>query len=93
MSELATNAVLASRRLDRAAIWLSLASDREQLVILVRDLHPGAPAPRHPGGDDESGRGLMLVEAISDRSGWFRPRDGTPGKVVWAAMQALSRRP
>jgi anti-sigma regulatory factor (Ser/Thr protein kinase) len=89
VSELVTNAVLASRTLDRPAIWLALASDRQQLVILVRDYDPAAPAPRHPGADDESGRGLMLVEAISDQSGWFRPADGTSGKVVWALMQAL----
>jgi len=87
VSELATNAVLASRRLDRPAIWLFLACDRAQLVILVRDFDPDTPAPRHASDDDESGRGLMLVEAISDRFGWDRPADGTPGKVVWAVMQ------
>ena len=89
VSELVTNAVRASRRLDRPAIWLSLVSDREQLVILVRDFDPGTPAPRYASDNDESGRGLMLVEAISDRFGWDRPADGTPGKVVWAAIEAL----
>jgi anti-sigma regulatory factor (Ser/Thr protein kinase) len=85
VSELLTNAVLASSGLDRAAIQLSLASDRERLLIFVRDFDPGAPAPRHASDDDETGRGLMLVEAISDRFGWHRATDGTPGKVVWAA--------
>jgi anti-sigma regulatory factor (Ser/Thr protein kinase) len=88
VSELVTNAVLASRHLDRSAIWLSLVSDRDQLVVLVRDLDPGAPEARHASHDDESGRGLMLVEAVSDRFGWFRPQDGMPGKVVWAVIQA-----
>jgi anti-sigma regulatory factor (Ser/Thr protein kinase) len=91
VSELVTNAVLASRRLDRPAIWLSLACDRDQLVIFVRDFVPGTPAPRHASEDDESGRGLMLVEAISDRFGWSRPADGTPGKVAWAIMQCELR--
>jgi anti-sigma regulatory factor (Ser/Thr protein kinase) len=86
VSELLTNAVLASSGLDQAAIQLSLASDRERLLIFVRDFDPGAPAPRHAGDDDETGRGLMLVEAISDRFGWYRATDGTPGKVVWAAL-------
>jgi hypothetical protein len=58
------------------------------VVILVRDFNPGTPAPRHASAEDESGRGLMLVEAISDRSGWYQPEDGTPGKVVWALVRA-----
>jgi serine/threonine-protein kinase RsbW len=86
-SELLTNASLASRRLDRPAIQLTLVCDRARLGILVHDFDPRAPAPRHVSDDDESGRGLMLVEAISDQSGWYRPDDGTPGKVVWAVLQ------
>jgi anti-sigma regulatory factor (Ser/Thr protein kinase) len=89
-SELLTNAVLASSGLDRPAIRLSLLSDRTRLVILVRDYHPAAPAPRHAADDDESGRGLMLVEGISDQFGWYRPADGTQGKVVWAVLLAGS---
>jgi len=85
-SELLTNAMLASRWLDRPAIGLTLLSDRERLVILVRDFSPGIPVPRHASADDESGRGLMLVEAISDRFGWDRPADGTPGKITWAVV-------
>jgi anti-sigma regulatory factor (Ser/Thr protein kinase) len=90
-SELLTNAVLASSELDLPAIGLSLLSDQMRLVILVRDYHPAAPAPRHASDDDESGRGLMLVEGLSDHSGWYRPGDGTPGKVVWALLEALPR--
>ena len=87
VSELLTNAVRASaRELDQPTVQLSLASDGSRLLILVRDFNPGAPAPRHASDDDETGRGLMLVEAISDRFGWYRPEDGTPGKVVWAVV-------
>jgi anti-sigma regulatory factor (Ser/Thr protein kinase) len=85
-SELVTNALLASRWLDRPAIGLTLLSDGQQLVILVRDFNPGIPVPRHASAEEESGRGLMLVEAISDRFGWERPADGTPGKIVWAVL-------
>lgn len=86
VSELVTNAVLASRKLDQPAIWLFLISDQERLMVLVRDFHSGAPTPRHARDDEEGGRGLMLVEAISDRFGWYRPEDGAEGKVVWAVL-------
>jgi anti-sigma regulatory factor (Ser/Thr protein kinase) len=88
VSELTTNSVLASRDLDRPAIRLILASDRQQLVIFVRDFHPGIPVPRHASEDEESGRGLLLVESISDRFGWYRPGDTSPGKVTWASLYA-----
>lgn len=43
-----------------------------------------SPRPRDPGTDDEDGRGLLLVQAMSSRTGWYPADDGTPGKVVWA---------
>jgi anti-sigma regulatory factor (Ser/Thr protein kinase) len=87
-SELLANASLTGRRLDRPAIRLTLLSDRQQLLILVRDYDPGAPVLRHASEDDESGRGLMLVEAISDQWGWCPLADGTAGKLVWAVIRA-----
>ena len=90
-SELLTNAVLASRGLDRPAIWLSLLSDRTRLVILVRDCHPAAPVPRHAGEDDESGRGLMLV-AGDQRPVWLVPARGRhPGQGSVGSAAAGSR--
>jgi anti-sigma regulatory factor (Ser/Thr protein kinase) len=86
-SELLANASLHGRQLDRPAIRLTLLSDRQQLLILVRDDDPGVPAPRHAGDDDESGRGLMLVQAISDQWGWCPLADGTAGKLVWAVIR------
>jgi anti-sigma regulatory factor (Ser/Thr protein kinase) len=41
------------------------------------------PALREPPGDEESGRGLMLVAALADRWG-AAPRAKGPGKTVWA---------
>lgn len=87
-SELLANASLKGRRLDRPALRLTLLSDRQQLLILVRDYDPGAPVLRHASEDDESGRGLMLVEAISDQWGWCPLADGTAGKLVWAVIRA-----
>jgi anti-sigma regulatory factor (Ser/Thr protein kinase) len=86
VSELTTNAVLASRRLGRPFIRLTLTLDHRELVIAVHDHCPGAPEPGNAAADDENGRGLMLVEAVSSRSGWYPLGDVTPGKVVWATL-------
>ncbi len=86
VSELVTNAMLTSRRVGRPFLRLILTRDQGELVILVRDYCPGIPRPRDAGEEDENGRGLLLVAAMSGRSGWYPPDDGTPGKVVWAAL-------
>ena len=86
VSELITNSLLASRQLTTSAIVLILTFNRGELAILVRDFCPGTPQPRDAGTCDESGRGLLLVESMSDRVGWYAPEDGTPGKVVWAVI-------
>jgi anti-sigma regulatory factor (Ser/Thr protein kinase) len=96
VSELVTNAVRASTapdghpRYDGAGmpvVVLRLASDRFRLLIEVWDVIPGAPAAAHPGPDDESGRGLMLVAAQCDRWSW-QSVPGWPGKVVWAELHS-----
>jgi hypothetical protein len=82
VSELATNATLASRLEGVAFFRLILTRGQGELAILVRDFCAGLPLPRDAGDEDESGRGLLLVQAMSGRSGWYPPDDGTPGKVV-----------
>jgi anti-sigma regulatory factor (Ser/Thr protein kinase) len=84
VSELTTNAVLASRREGCPFIRLILAFDGDEPAILVRDYCPGIPQLRDAGADDEDGRGMLLVQAMSNRSGWYPVGDGTLGKVVWA---------
>jgi anti-sigma regulatory factor (Ser/Thr protein kinase) len=86
ISELSTNAVLALRPLDRPVIRLTLTLVKGELSIFVRDYCPGAPQPTNAAYEDENGRGLLLVEAMSSRSGWYASEDGAPGKVVWAAL-------
>jgi anti-sigma regulatory factor (Ser/Thr protein kinase) len=86
VSELTTNAMLASRREGTAFFRLILTLDHGELAILVRDFSPGIPQPGNAGADDESGRGLFLVQAMSSRSGCYLADDGTPGKVVWAVI-------
>ena len=87
VSELTTNAVRTSRQLGQPFIRLILSLDHGELAILVRDYCPGEPQPRQASDEDESGRGLFLVQAMSRRSGWYPADDGTPGKVVWAAAR------
>jgi anti-sigma regulatory factor (Ser/Thr protein kinase) len=88
VSELTTNAMLASRRLNRPFIQLALALEHCELAISVRDYCPGAPQPGNAGDDDENGRGLLLTEAVSSRSGWHPFEDGPAGKVVWAVLSS-----
>jgi anti-sigma regulatory factor (Ser/Thr protein kinase) len=88
VSELVTNAMLTSRRHGRPFIRLILTHDQRELAILVRDYCPGIPHAGNPAEEDESGRGLFLVQSMSSRSGWYPPDDGTPGKIVWAALSS-----
>jgi anti-sigma regulatory factor (Ser/Thr protein kinase) len=86
VSELVTNAVTASRPLDQAIpVRLWLRSDNERVLILVWDASPHGPTCLDTADDAENGRGLLLVEALSDRWDWYvTPEPG--GKVVWAAV-------
>jgi anti-sigma regulatory factor (Ser/Thr protein kinase) len=96
-SELVTNSLKASAGLDLAAIRLVLTLDKGELAILVRDSHPGVPLAVRPGPDDESGRGLLIVEQLSARCGWYPLHGQQHAKVTWAVLagdgQAASRLP
>lgn len=89
-SELVTNAVRACEHLRARAdvpavpvtcVWLT--SDGLSLMIHVWDPSDEMPVHRHSGFDDESGRGLMLVDHLAKDWGAYR-KDG--GKVVWAQI-------
>ena len=89
VSELVTNATNASfRQINELAlpvVHLRLFTDLSRLRIEVWDCDPAAPALTRAGPEDESGRGLMLVQAMCDRWG----SDAVPGwrgKVVWAEL-------
>ncbi len=83
VSELATNAVLHGvppGRGFRLMTWL----ERDGLLrVEVHDSGPGRPCAVRPAAGEESGRGLLLVEAVADRWG-VGERD--PGKVVWCEL-------
>ncbi|MER6120260.1 ATP-binding protein [Streptomyces sp. NPDC001743] len=78
VSELATNALLHGvppGRGYRLMVWLR---DAGQVYVEVHDSGDGEPGVREPDG--ESGRGLVIVDALADRWG---VGERSPGKVVW----------
>ena len=90
-SELVTNSVNACAGLGQAAIRLVLTLGRGELAILVRDNHPGVPLAVQPGAEDEGGRGLLIVEHLADRCGWYPLQGATPAKVTWAVLSRASQ--
>ncbi|MFE9726299.1 ATP-binding protein [Streptomyces sp. NPDC005794] len=91
VAELATNAALHGRVAGRDfALLLAYDACRGVIRIEVSDAHPAQPAHSVPALDEEHGRGLVLVDALTARWG-VRDRVG-PGKTVWAEY-ALPTRP
>jgi anti-sigma regulatory factor (Ser/Thr protein kinase) len=87
VSELVTNAMLASRAMEPVTpVRLWLLTDKTRVKILVWDASPQPPARMDISEDAESGRGLLLVETISHKWDWYFPQD-MGGKVVWAEVR------
>ena len=87
VAELVTNAVKASRAMKQAfPVRLWLASDSAQVLILVWDASLQPPVRMDTSDEAENGRGLMLVESISEQWGWYF-REGSDGKFVWAIVR------
>ena len=90
VTELIANAVRASRQMTRVcAVRLWLLSDSAQVLILVWDASPQPPVLMGVTDEAEHGRGLMLVEAVSEQWGWCPCEDGD-GKFVWAIARLCS---
>ena len=94
VSELVTNAYEATvrRQLD-TPIALRLSSNDRQILIEVWDADPTPPQSPTLDGDGlpspaaESGRGLFLIAALSERWGCYRRNaKAGGGKVVWAEV-------
>lgn len=71
-------------------IRLGLADAGPYVICAVADPSPDQPTQRQPDWQDEAGRGLLVVEALSDLWGCAIAPSGQ-GKVVWAALAAPSR--
>lgn len=63
---------------------------KTQAVVLVWDASPLPPVLMGASEDAETGRGLLLVEALSTRKGWHFP-PGLGGKVVWVCRNRTRR--
>ena len=85
VSELMTNAVDASVILpERPPVTLRLLANEKLLLVEVWDQSPFDVEAREADADAESGRGLVVVEALSSR--WGQERTGRTRKVVWAEL-------
>ena len=79
VSEILTNAV----RHARAPVGLRLHCTAREIVTEITDDSTHLPQRRLPGPDDETGRGLMLVDALA--SDWGT-RPAETGKTVWFTL-------
>ena len=84
VSELVTNAILHAGP-GAATTVLRLEYGGSWLRIEVHDTSPHEPAPRTPDWLDESGFGLMLVDALATKWG---VQQTIQGKAVWAELDA-----
>jgi anti-sigma regulatory factor (Ser/Thr protein kinase) len=81
VSELVTNAI----RYGAPPVELQVrCAGEDRLQIRVRDSDPGVPTPRDADEDAEGGRGLMLVDLVSDAWGH---EDDLDGKAVWFTLK------
>ncbi|MDH6137463.1 anti-sigma regulatory factor (Ser/Thr protein kinase) [Kitasatospora sp. MAA4] len=85
-SELVANAVRHGTRRDQL-VWVHLDVDEVRLRIEVHDASSTYPVVQGLDLEQESGRGLLLVEELSERWG-CGPRPVGIGKVVWAVVPA-----
>jgi hypothetical protein len=96
VSELVANSVLATETMQWTVlppVRLWLLSDGAGVLVHVWDAIAAVPEPREAGPDDESGRGLAIVAALSAEWGHHWPPRGFGGKVTWALInKAWDRR-
>lgn len=83
-SELVGNVVRHARTGGRV-LALRLEAVGTCLRIEVHDADPHEPRQRTPGALDESGFGLLLIEALAGKWG---VRQTVTGKAVWAELDA-----
>ncbi|MCS0604910.1 ATP-binding protein [Streptomyces sp. LP11] len=94
VSELVTNAVKATGITEPQPRWTAITAEHvvavqlritdRRLYVEVWDRSTDAPVRKDPDDDTEGGRGLPLIEAMTE--GWDVYRPAVGGKVVWAEM-------
>lgn len=80
VSEVLTNAVQHAE----GPLVLHLRRTLTELAVEISDLSPHLPQPRLAAEDEESGRGLILVDTLADNWG-VRPTD--QGKTTWFTLR------
>lgn len=83
-TELATNCVQHAR----TPFKLTIHDTQGQVRIEVRDTGQGRPVPRSPTPRERTGRGLRIVEAMSDSWGID---DSSGAKTVWFTVLQHAR--
>ncbi|GAA3494789.1 ATP-binding protein [Streptomyces prasinosporus] len=88
ITELATNAVThaAPRCAGAPDVRLGFRLERAHLLLTVSDPDDRPPVPGAGSALEEHGRGLCIVDALSEAWGWT-PTPPT-GKTVWARLSA-----
>ncbi|WP_150135275.1 SpoIIE family protein phosphatase [Streptomyces hyaluromycini] len=80
VSEILTNAVQHAE----GPVVLRLRRSASEFAVEISDLSPHLPQPRLAAHDDESGRGLVLVDTLADTWG-VRPDER--GKTTWFTLR------
>lgn len=86
VSELVTNAVRAVGTVRAARVELALRRQCGRVIIEVYDNGMGLPVLTRIKPDAENGRGLLLVQALSNE--WGHRRRSSGGKTVFCVLDA-----
>ena len=86
VSELVTNAIVHSGS-EAVSCVLRLGSGLLRIEVTDQGVGVAEPAVRKPADDDVSGRGLLLVSAVSEAWGVSPALPG--GRTVWATVRAV----
>ena len=87
VSELATNCI----RHERTSFHITILGSTREIRIEVTDSGTGTPTMRSPGPDEPSGRGLQIVDMLSES--WGVVPEQPSGKTVWFTVPATSGAP
>jgi anti-sigma regulatory factor (Ser/Thr protein kinase) len=85
VSELATNCI----RHERMSFYVTISRSPREVRVEVTDSGSGVPTMRSPGPNDPSGRGLQIVDMLSDE--WGIQPEVPAGKTVWFSLAVEPR--
>ncbi len=85
VSELATNCI----RHERTSFYVTISRRAGEVRVEVTDSGSGVPTMRSPGPNEPSGRGLQIVDMLSDE--WGIEPEVPAGKTVWFSLMVEPR--